>query len=199
MSSLTNLHATTAVNSLLRNMLPGSSLVNTDKKRSKRDKGSKAQMIDHNLKKRTAIQERNVQKIKRKEKKVLRKKIAGKKEDQEKIEQKVKLAILRKHQESGNLTDNEKRYLDKLMKRNIKNLKTWDLEEEDELLDLQSKILTNTDTSSKARKTKSRKQKKKDFKEKLSTTTVDHRYQSLTPGLAPVGASDEEDSEEEDY
>ncbi|CDO95545.1 unnamed protein product [Kluyveromyces dobzhanskii CBS 2104] len=198
MSSLTTAHATNAVNALLQSVLPGSASIKVDRKRFSRDKGSKAQLIDRNLKKRAEVQERDVYRIKKKEKKALRKKISGRKQAQEDVEQKAKLQVLRKHQENNTLTDHERNYLDKVIKRNVRNLKSWDYDDKEEIQDLQKQILANSSDARKVRKVKSRRQKKKQFKEALSQSVKDHRYQALTPGLAPVGASDEEDSEEEE-
>ncbi|QEU58992.1 Rrt14 [Kluyveromyces lactis] len=198
MSSLTAAHATNAVNALLQSVLPGSASVNAERKKTSRDKGSKAQLIDRNLKKRVEVQEKDVYRIKKREKKMLRKKISGRKEVQEDIEQKAKLQVLRKHQLDNSLTDHEKSYLDKVVKKNVRNLKSWDYDDKEELLDLQKQILANSEDSKKVRKVKSRRQKKKQFKENLPQSIQDHRYKALTPGLAPVGASDEEESEDED-
>ncbi|CAI6452271.1 BPK_HP2_G0024520.mRNA.1.CDS.1 [Saccharomyces cerevisiae] len=102
---------------------------------------------------------------------------------------------LKKHQQEGTLTDHERKYLNKLIKRNSQNLRSWDLEEEvrDELEDIQQSILKDTVSTANTDRSKRRRFKRKQFKEdiKESDFVKDHRYPGLTPGLAPVGLSDE--------
>lgn len=193
MSLLTEVHATNAVNSLLNSVLPGSSEINVNQKKQRRDKGSKAQLIASNLKKRVIIQEKDVHKIKKQQKKLQKKRISSKKTAWEALEQKAKLEILRKHQSEDNLTEHEKEYLSKVMNKNIRSVKSWDTEDKEELSQLQKTILDESSSSRHSRRAKSRKQRKKAFKEEIPAIVTDHRYPGLTPGLAPVGYSDEEE------
>ncbi|SMN18635.1 similar to Saccharomyces cerevisiae YIL127C RRT14 Putative protein of unknown function [Maudiozyma saulgeensis] len=206
-SNVTELHATSAVNGILSKILPGMKEIQPNKNnnlinKQKKNKGSKAQLIDHNLKKMISLQKRDIYKIKKKEK--LQKKNALKERqiDYNKLEKNAKLKVLQKHKLDGKLTEKEAEYLDKLTKKSIKNAKSWDLddEEREESLELQEYILKNKSTNKNHARSNKRRQKIKQFKEDIqdSNTVSDHRYAGLTPGLAPVGLSDEEESSSEE-
>ncbi|CCC71182.1 hypothetical protein NCAS_0G02950 [Naumovozyma castellii] len=206
-SKTSQLQATSAVNSLLSNILPGSSKIkvrNEDQLTSrKKQKKSKAQLIDQNLKKRVELQERDVFKIKKKEKKQQKNKIKSRKVEHQQLDQLAKLEVLKKHKKEGTLTPREQEYLNKVIKLNTASAKSWELddEEKEELKEIQKFILDKTTSSRDLKRKSKRRNKVKQFKEdiKQSTNNVsDHRYPGLTPGLAPVGLSDEEESSEED-
>lgn len=204
-SNASELHATSAVNSILSKILPGNKEIKLSKKdnNTKKSKGSGAQLIDHNLKKMVALQKKDIHKIKKKEK--INKKNLLKKNlsENKKLEKNAKLQVLQKHKNNGTLTDIEKKYLDKLTQKSIRNAKSWDLDEDEkkESLELQEYILKNdSNNKNRVRKNK-RRQKIKQFKEEIKENdniVSDHRYAGLTPGLAPVGLSDEEESSSEE-
>lgn len=195
MSLSTRTQATVAVNELLNSILPGSSQVKVQHKRKSSEKGSKAQLINRNLKKRLELQERDAFRIRRKQKKIQKKKIGDKKAQLETFEQKAKLLVLKKHRDENTLTEHEKEYLDKLLKKNVRSLKSWEVDEKEEMEDLQKKVLVGLASNKSVGTSKRRTHKKKQFKQQLSKNVSDHRYPGLTPGLAPVGLSDEEDSD----
>ncbi|EJS43354.1 YIL127C [Saccharomyces arboricola H-6] len=193
--------ATSAVNGLLSSLLPGIPKIRENNGKARVKNGSKAQLIDRNLKKRVELQNRDVHKIKKRAKLAKKKQVKKHKCDKEQLEQVAKYQVLKRHQEEGTLTEHERKYLNKLIRRNSQNLRTWDLEEEvrDELDDVQQYILNQTIPTAKTDRSQRRRSKRKQFKEDTSNdSTRDHRYPGLTPGLAPVGLSDEEDSSEED-
>lgn len=202
LSQTSKYQATSVVNGLLSNLLPGVPKIRANNGKTSVNNGSTAQLIDRNLKKRVQLQNRDVHKIKKKCKLVKKKKVKKHKLDKEQLEQLAKHQVLKKHQQEGTLTDHERKYLNKLIKRNSQNLRSWDLEEEvrDELEDIQQSILKDTVSTANTDRSKRRRFKRKQFKEdiKESDFVKDHRYPGLTPGLAPVGLSDEEDSSEED-
>lgn len=203
----TQLQANKSVNSLLAKVLPGSQNIKTGvKSRSTSKKGSKAQLIDANLKQRVQLQQRDVLRIKKKQKQAAKEKIRHRKAALESLERNAKLQILESHRQKGTLTHREKQYVDKLIKSNVSKVKSLDAtqEEKEELKDLQTFILSNDNKNS--LRSKNRRSKIKQFKEDLAPSgkksAVDNRYAGLTPGLAPVGLSDEEESsseEEDDY
>ncbi|CCF60159.1 hypothetical protein KAFR_0J00910 [Kazachstania africana CBS 2517] len=208
MSTFTNssqLHATNAVNSLLSSLLPGARKINA-KGKVRAHKGSKAQLIDYNLKKRVEIQERNLMKIKKNEKKIQKRKIQSKKNELKTLAQSAKLQNLEKHKLNGTLTKKEKKYLNALIEQNTSIAKSWELDQDnkDDLLEVQNFILKNSSSHKNRVRSNKRRSKLKEFKTELKDSSVisDHRYAGLTPGLAPVGLSDEEESsseEEDDY
>ncbi|AAS53056.2 AER376Wp [Eremothecium gossypii ATCC 10895] len=112
-------------------------------------------------------------------------------------EQEAKLAALERHQETGRLTKEEKRYLNKRTRQGAARARTWDLDEDeaDEAAALQSQILDRIGSASGAGRV--RKQRRARIREALPKASEDRRYAGLTPGLAPVGMSDEESSDEE--
>ncbi|AMD19687.1 HCL464Wp [Eremothecium sinecaudum] len=187
--------ATSAVNNLLESIFPGVGKV-TNKKNNRKLK-SNTQLIDRNLRRRVEIEERDTDRIKKKAKKQSKDKLRKVKRATEELVQKAKLANLKKHQQEGDLSAKEKKYLNSLIKRNISRLKGWqDEEAAEDLSELQAQVLEMMTGDEKNRRAKMRNQKKFKLKEKKAQANVDHRYPGLTPGLAPVGLSDEESSEE---
>ncbi|SCU86411.1 LAME_0D06018g1_1 [Lachancea meyersii CBS 8951] len=191
--------ATAVVNNVLSQILPGCAKIdgNTSRpSRSKRaSKGSKAQLISQNLKNAARVREQDAHGIKKKELKKRKKQIKAKLAHEDKMDQNAKLQILQKHQEQGTLTQKERKFLNKVIGRNVRDLKSWDMEGEETLSELQESILDSRSKQGSARSKKGR----KDFREAQSSKaqTSDHRYAGLTPGLAPVGLSDEEESDGE--
>lgn len=204
-SNASELHATSAVNSILSKILPGNKEIKPSKKdnNTKKGKGSGAQLIDHNLKKMVALQKKDIHKIKKKEK--INKKNLLKKNllENKKLEKNAKLEVLQKHKNDDTLTDIEKKYLEKLTQKAIRNAKSWNLDEEEreESLELQEFILKNDNGNKNHVRKNKRRQKVKQFREEIKqgdNVVSDHRYAGLTPGLAPVGLSDEEESSSEE-
>ncbi|CCE63620.1 hypothetical protein TPHA_0F01350 [Tetrapisispora phaffii CBS 4417] len=197
--------ATKSVNDLLSSLLPGATKlkINSNNIRSESTKGSKAKLIDRNLKKNIEIKERDVYKIKKKKKLIEQKEFKINKVKELKLEQNAKLSILKKHKSEGTLTKKEKKYLRAVSDQNINKAKSWDFDEDEkeELQNVQNEIMNFMKSNNNYDKHKRRRSKKKQFKEEISAKkqlNVDHRYPGLTPGLAPVGLSDEEDSSEEE-
>ncbi|KAM3160772.1 Regulator of rDNA transcription 14 [Lachancea thermotolerans] len=188
--------ATAAVNNVLSLVLPGSAKIDHNStKRQNNSKGSKAQLINANLKKAVRVRERDAHSIKKREQRNRRKLQRARQLVEDKVDQQAKLDILRKHREEDSLTAKERKFLNKVINKNVRDLKSWDVDAE-ELHELQESVLRNTSQSSSLQKRK-RKQRRDDFDESKKPVSGDHRYPGLTPGLAPVGLSDEEDSDEE--
>lgn len=199
------LQANNAVNSLLSSILPGARRLpsSSEGRRStnpRNVKGSKAQLIDRNLKMTVEMQERNVDSLKKRQSKVKKRAVKAKKTEKDKLQQLAKLSVLERHKLAGTLTVKEQKYLNKLVSQNVKTARSWDLEEEDkdELRELQQMIISQTGGASGAKRSQKRRQRVKNFKEDVKAAANDRRYPGLTPGLAPVGLSDEEDSSDED-
>lgn len=199
------LQANIAVNSLLSTLLPGAKKISSgiDGRRSKSStkvKGSKAQLIDRNLKKIVELQERDVESLKKRQRKVKKRAMRANKVENDKIQQLAKLSVLERHKKVGTLTVKEQKYLNKLVNRNVRTARSLDLEEEDKeaLRELQQTIISQNSGIESAKRSKKRRKTVKKFKEDIHPTVSDRRYPGLTPGLAPVGLSDEEDSSDED-
>ncbi|SCV05452.1 LANO_0H07800g1_1 [Lachancea nothofagi CBS 11611] len=189
--------ATVAVNNVLSLVLPGSTKLDASNQKLRKDKtskGSTAQLINQNLKKAVRVRERDAHGIKKRDLKARKKQIKAKQILNDQMDQKAKLDILQMHREQGTLTHKERKFLNKVISKNVRDLKSWDLQDED-LQELQDTVLINQSNNGTQNKRRSR----KDFRENVSSSTgaADHRYPGLTPGLAPVGASDEEESDEE--
>ena len=208
MSSFSNtseLHATAAVNDILAEVLPGMKKVKAaSETKATKSKGSKAQLIDRNLKKMIALQQRDVHKIKKKERASKKNALKTRQSQLLKLEKDAKLQVLKKHLKDGTLTQHESEYINKLTKRTVRNAKSWDMddEEKEESLELQEYILQNQAESKNRERSNKRRKRVKAFKEQKNDSDgqpiEDHRYPGLTPGLAPVGLSDEEESSDEE-
>ncbi|CCH61429.1 hypothetical protein TBLA_0E03750 [Henningerozyma blattae CBS 6284] len=205
-SNSSQLQANNALNGILSKVLPGSSKLTTtsSKKYNKKFKGSKAQLINNTLKKRVELQKRDVIKIRKNERKLRKQQMKSKKLEKMNLEQMAKLEILKKHQMENSLTTAEQKYLNKLVRKNESNLKSWELDEEDkeELQELQDYIIGKVSKSSKLSRRKGKGNKRQVNDELIATIDADdgsdRAYPGLTPGLAPVDLSDEEDSSEEE-
>lgn len=208
MVSNTHIQTANAVNKLLTKMLPGAQQMSLGSRKNNNKKDSKAQLIDKNLKQRIVLQERDSLRIKKKQRRQQKNALKGRKLAMQKLDQAAKLRILQKHKEENKLTEREQEYLDILLKKRVKDAQSWSMNEENnhELLEVQEFILNESSKNRNSIRTSNRRKKVKEFKEKISeskSAVADHRYPGLTPGLAPVGLSDEEESsseeEQEDY
>lgn len=209
---------TTLVNNLLNNVLPGISN-NSDiqgveyddpndllaqKRSSKFKKLTKkkhtVQLINDSLKKRAFIDDIKQDSILKKQKQKLRKSIKQSTKDKKQLIENATLQNLKEHFKNNNLTKDEQKQLNKMIKKEVMKLKQWDIDYEikDDLKELQHDILLVTD--SKYAESLKRKQLKKNKNKKKSSSiksdSLVAQYKGLTPGLAPVDLEDS-DSEEE--
>ncbi|SJM87988.1 related to Regulator of rDNA transcription 14 [Zygosaccharomyces bailii] len=199
-SDVSELHANNAVNRLLVRMLPGVSHDNGGKM-EKNKKGSKAQLIDRNLKRRVQLQELDVTKLKKKQSKIKRREVRNQKRNLEHLEQLARLKVFEKHKKRGNLTEEELTHLNEIVELNHQKAKSWEMDEEnkEDLFHLQKYILKGTVGDSGRSRSNKRRERTKNFNErKGASASVTRRYPGLTPGLAPVDMSDEEESSEEE-
>ncbi|QLL31429.1 hypothetical protein HG536_0B02920 [Torulaspora globosa] len=202
MSENAQLQATAAVNELLGTLLPGAKKISvSDGGRSQgrgSHRGSKAKLIDRNLKRMVELRERDEVALKKRQKKKKIRAIKCSRASREEIEQAAKLRVLEEHRKRGNLSAKERKYLNKLAERNARNVDAWELEDEEkeELRELQQRIIGQI-SADRPTRGQARRKKIKTFKEEIKPV-ADRRYPGLTPGLAPVGLSDEEESSDED-
>ncbi|KAH3901316.1 related to Regulator of rDNA transcription 14 [Saccharomycodes ludwigii] len=189
-----------AVSNVLDSFLPGFN-ANKINKQKKVHKKNSVQLISENLKKRVELNEFDSQKLKKQRKLKEKKEIKKRKNDEKWLEKQAKSEILKQHKEKGTLTPKEQKVLNKKIIANRKRLEEWDLDEDiqEELNDVQQEILQATDI--KLVESRKRKQNKKKTQFTTSTDgtqntgTHGKRYTGLTPGLAPVGLSDDESSD----
>lgn len=197
-SNVSQLHADDAVNRLLAKMLPGAFQDGGEKKQ--KTKGSKAQLIDRNLKRRVQLREMDIEKLKKRQNRVRRRELRKQRRSQEEIKELAELELLERHRKEGKLTKKELKHLNRLVNVNAERLKSWEMDddEKEDLLDVQKYILDKTTNVTGATKSQKRRQKNKAFNDdrKDISQSMARRYPGLTPGLAPVDMSDEESSEE---
>lgn len=93
LSQTSKYQATSVVNGLLSNLLPGVPKIRANNGKTSVNNGSKAQLIDRNLKKRVQLQNRDVHKIKKMQ--TGQKQVKKHKLDKEQLEQLAKHQVLK--------------------------------------------------------------------------------------------------------
>ncbi|OWB78071.1 hypothetical protein B5S32_g2256 [[Candida] boidinii] len=187
------------VNNLLSKYLPGNDLVGKGDKKNKSKSGA---LEISNIKEQNLNHETNqIQSLKqsRKEKKNKNKKISDSYNQNGEIQ---KLAVLNQSIndfKTGNkkLTNIKDEQLKEIISKNVKSVKSWELSNKSEIKKLQNQILSLKNKEiAKRREVKAKKIKQQEFNEKVKKNLIS--VPGLTPGLAPVGASDDEDSSDEE-
>ena len=158
------------------------------------------QLINDSLKKRAFIDDIKQDSILKKQKQQLWKSIKQSTKDKKQLLENATLQNLKEHFKNNNLTKDEQKQLNKMVKKEVMKLKQWDIDYEikDDLKELQHDILLVTD-SKYAESLKRQQLKKNKNKKKSSSIKADSlvaQYKGLTPGLAPVDLEDS-DSEED--
>ncbi|KAL6948684.1 hypothetical protein ACO0QE_001157 [Hanseniaspora vineae] len=202
------------VNDLLDSVLPGVSTLSKTKskhsfsKSKTRRSQNSAQLINENLKKRVLVDDFNPHSIIKKAKLREKKLIKSKQKNDQWYKTQARINLLKEHYEKNNLTEQEQQLLKQRIDKQVDLLKTWELDEEmqEELDDLQDDILHLTESNKHGSKRRRLKKKSKTFnssnnnnKSHKKSSSMDSRYAGLTPGLAPVGLDDEEESSDEGY
>lgn len=151
---------------------------------------SKAQAVNNQLKAR-ALSADEVRRLQKKAKLKQQRKLKKQQEEATRVKKVAKHQIIKSHKENKELTVEEEKYLNKIVKRNANSLSRLseieDYELKSELESLQDEILAAQRQTN--RKTKQK--LKKDFNEKLKRGKIS--YPGLTPGLAPVGLDDDDE------
>ncbi|ODV84090.1 hypothetical protein CANARDRAFT_29536 [[Candida] arabinofermentans NRRL YB-2248] len=190
-SSQSKAQTESTVNKLLANFLPGSASVITTTSTSAFDLSgqlssgaAKISQMSKNLK---SLRENkhNIAKMKVKEKKLKNSHI------------RKNIALQSKITKLSKLQTGSKEATQQLVDQNLKSLKSWENGNQTDLKQLQSKVLRmkNSETG-KRRKVRASKVKKMEFNARLKKGHIS--VPGLTPGLAPVGASDDESASESD-
>ncbi|CEP20937.1 unnamed protein product [Cyberlindnera jadinii] len=175
------------VNKLLDSLLPGNSVSSTDQQRD--NVTSTSQIINMAQKK---LKPEEIRRIQKKERHIKRQKIRKQRDQKDHVESTAKYELLQQHAKTGNLTNREKKELKKLINRNVVSLQSWKTEAADQIEDLQREILQLKNTDRSKKRVKQKVLGKDLYKKKL-----ERKYPGLTPGLAPVGLSDSDDSDDE--
>lgn len=179
--------ANATVSKLLDSMFPGQVAV-------ARNVGSSTESFHREAKKKRLTKQEAL-KIRKSEKAKNNQEINKRLERNKKFQKLVKYNIIKSHKDVDNLTEAEEKYIKKLVKKNTNALARRadidDAEIREEIDALRAEILdlSNERTGS------SRTQKEEVVFESASNQNVNpniSKYAGLTPGLAPVGYSDDE-------
>lgn len=185
-SSKTQAQAT--VNKLFANILPGTSI----SKDASPNKFTNTQLLNNQISKKSVDVSRQTKlnKIKK------NKKINTHLQADKKFNKLVKYNIIKKHKENENLSEEEAKYLKKLVKKNsnlINNLKDIDDDSiQQDIDDLKQEILAHDENIKKKNQRLSAKQN--DFEQNLKSGKIN--YPGLTPGLAPVDYNESDDEDD---
>ncbi|CDR45591.1 CYFA0S19e00694g1_1 [Cyberlindnera fabianii] len=179
-----NSKTTGSLNRLLETVLPGHT-TNTALKPT-----SSSQIINSTQKK---LKPEFVRRQRKKEKLEQRKNVKLERLSREQVEAQARYDVLLQHSKHGTLTTDEKKELKRLIKKNVVNVQSWRMENEEELKEIQQDIME-------LQKTEYTRVKRRPTTKRLDATQLYNkkqakRFPGLTPGLAPV---DMEDSDEED-
>lgn len=180
--------AQSTVNKLLANVLPG---VTNSKDSTVHKPTNNTQLLSHQISKKAV----DITKQKKLDKIRKNKKINNNLQAEKKFNKLVKYSIIKKHKENEQLSEEEAKYLKKLVKKNsnlINNLKEIDDESiKQDIEDLKQEILAHDESIKLKHQRQSAKQN--DFEQNLKSGKIN--YPGLTPGLAPVDYNESDDDE----
>lgn len=179
------------VNKMLGDLLPGTAMGSDGLAKSRPAAQALSREIEHDkLSKEQILQRHRLRKLQKKKELQKTRRAA---EENRKLEKQAKYELIKKHKEQGTLREEEEKYLNKLVKRNIRNIqKASEVDDEEidsEIKRLRKEILGWEKEREDRRKVDKR--KKKAFNEKIKKGVIS--YPGLTPGLAPVGLEDSDD------
>lgn len=179
------------VNRMLGDLLPGSAMGSDSPAKSRPAAQALSREIEHDkLSKEQILQRQRLRKLQKKKELQKTRRAA---EENRKLEKQAKYELIKKHKEQGTLREEEEKYLNKLVKKNIRNIqKASEVDDEEidsEIKRLRKEILGWEKEREDRRKVDKR--KKKAFNEKIKKGVIS--YPGLTPGLAPVGLEDSDD------
>lgn len=191
--------ARSTVNKLFANILPGSTVTDSPAVDSRL---SSTEIINNQMNSKHKLSTEEIKKINKANKIKKNKAINKKVEANKKFNKLVKYNIIKNHKldNPNELPEEERKYLQKLVKKNSSTLRRLtdidDPDVKDEIDQLKAEILELTNEKyNKAKASKNNKLDKKsqDFNEKVKKGLIS--TPGLTPGLAPVGLDDDSDEE----
>lgn len=182
------------VNKLLAKVLPGYTTTSSSNSKSTRSSSpsSTSQQLTSSHNSTTS------HKILKQQKKSNKKAIKISQEQRAKLVAEARQRILEDHLKQGKLTKEESLELKKNIKKNVVDVQSWQVEDEREVKDVQREILELKEQGKKPKGRGVGKKNGANSGKKLDVYKKEMiRYPGLTPGLAPVGATDDEESDEE--
>ena len=190
-SSLSKARSQAAVNKLFETMLPGSTTqFNSLKKSSTTENFSR----EVSLKKLTKGAIKKANKVEKAKK---NKQLSKNLEKEKLFKKNVKYNVIKAHKNSENFSEEEQKYLKRLIKKNSFAVRrAGSLDDpviKDEVDELRNEILALTNEKYDRSKARQHQAKLNSFNEKIKTGVL--TYPGLTPGLAPVDYDDDSDDE----
>lgn len=190
------------VNKLFENVLPGSNIV-----LAPANPLSSTEVISKHINKKN-LSKNDITKLNKAERAKRNKQIKKKLQSDKKFLKLVKYNIIKAHKDAGStaLSPEEQKYLLKLIKKNSnsvkRNAEAIDTDIQEEIDELQNEIIEMSNEKYNRLRDRKKDTRLKTFDPDADPEDLDSdqvAYPGLTPGLAPVGMDDDEDSEEEDY
>lgn len=190
-SNLSKARSHATMNKLFENMLPGSTARAAPQKKTTATEHFSREISQKRLSKDEVKKANKVEKAKKN-------KQLNKKLEKEKLFNKnVKYNVIKAHKDSQNISEEELKYLKRLIKKNSFAVRRAggvdDPIIKDEVDELRNEILALTNEKYDRSKARQQKAKLASFTEKVKSGTLS--YPGLTPGLAPVGLDDDSDDE----
>lgn len=188
-SSKTQAQAT--VNKLFSNLLPGT--VQAVAKETL--PMSSAQILHMEIENKNKLSKEETKKIQKQNKLKKHKMIKKASAEEKKYGKLAKYHLIKQHKAEGSLSEEESKYLKKLVRKNVSSLNRIseidDMEIKSELDQVRQDILKINREKHDKKVKRTQNKKTKDFNTKVSKGMIS--YPGLTPGLAPVGLEDSDD------
>ncbi|KAG7194313.1 Regulator of rDNA transcription protein 14 [Scheffersomyces spartinae] len=190
------------INRLLATYLPGTTVDETksqlwnNNSNNKNSKISSSTQQIHQQIKRSKLSKHEIKKINKLNKAKLNKLVLKNQAESKRVAKLAKYDLI-KNRHRDDLTIEEEKYLNKLIKRNVNSIKRvseiLDLEVKEELDFVKKDILEKLNTKKSKSKSTSKDRQKQQFQDKINKGFIS--YPGLTPGLAPVGVDDDDESD----
>lgn len=180
------------VNKLFESMLPGTAALPAARKNTSSTEHFHKAVAKKNLSKEAIRKANKLEKLKKN--KAINKALAR----DHAFAKQARHNVIKNHKENRSLTEEEQKYLNKLIKKNSALVRrTADVDDpaiKDEIQQLRAEILALTNEKYVDSKARTQAAKLLAFKEKIAKGKMS--YPGLTPGLAPVGLDDEDSDED---
>lgn len=179
------------MNKLFSSLLPGTQ--GTTSKQS--SSLSSAELLSIEIENKNKLSKEELKKIHKQNKFKQHKKIKKALEDEKRFNKLAKYHLIKHHKTGGELSEEEAKYLKKLVKKNVNSLNRVseidDMEIKSELDQVRQDILKINKEKHDKKAKRIQNKKTKDFNSKVAKGMIS--YPGLTPGLAPVGLDDSDD------
>lgn len=109
------------------------------------------------------------------------------------VNKRARYELIMAHAANGTLAPEEDKYVAKLVRRNVGSVTLWDAGNKDELAALQAQVLAEKSTKHLSAKKRAQAERQRQFASRVKRGVL--ATPGLTPGLAPVGAESESESE----